>query len=246
MKDFKDFELFLTGKKFSDQLVFENLVKYPIIGRGAFLLNLLKNKKIIHMGCVDHLELIEDRIKQGDWLHQKITDVAKRNIGIDTNCEGIKLLKEKIGIQDVHCIDIKKDSLHELENETFDFILLGEVLEHIDNPVEFLSTIKNRFRNIKRIIITVPHVLNRDRFIDAQMGKEIINSDHRFWFTGYTLLKILTQSEIKVDEINYSNLVNLTLQERIIFKVRQTFKKNHAYPFFYYKNLIAIGTLNSL
>lgn len=41
----------------------------------------------------------------------------------------------------------------------------GEILEHISNPMEFLSSIKRNYRNeIKRVVITVPNAFRLDNF----------------------------------------------------------------------------------
>ena len=35
---------------------------------------------------------------------------------------------------------------------------------------------------------------------------EIINSDHRFWFTPYTITKVLVSAGYNPEKITYSNL----------------------------------------
>ncbi|GHV66149.1 hypothetical protein AGMMS49928_00120 [Spirochaetia bacterium] len=46
----------------------------------------------------------------------------------------------------------------ELENEKFDYAILGEVVEHVNDPVFFLKNIKENLKDgVEKIIITVPY-----------------------------------------------------------------------------------------
>ena len=85
----------------------------------------------------------------------------------------------------------------ELNNFTttndWDFVLLGEIIEHVDNPVDFLKSIKDKFKPFsKKIIITAPNAYSYTHVLSyIENNVELINSDHRFWFTPYTILKLM-------------------------------------------------------
>jgi hypothetical protein len=85
----------------------------------------------------------------------------------------------------------------------WDYIVAGEVLEHIDDPVMFLKAIREKYGACtERIIITVPNALSYTNFRFALRNIEMINSDHRFWFTPFTLLKVATQAGIVVEDFD--------------------------------------------
>lgn len=78
--------------------------------------------------------------------------------------------------------------------------MVGEVLEHIGDPVAFLSTIRTKYCDyVDRIVVTVPNALRIANFQFAKQGMEVINSDHRFWFTPYTLAKIMTDAGLVIE-----------------------------------------------
>lgn len=187
---------YLKGKKFSNSYSYK-IRKQPhyVNIKQWHLSSILRKKKVIHFGCVDHIPLIEHKIKHNNYLHQIITESSKKCIGIDNNCEGIDFMKKK-GFNNVLCIDIINDEIPEIiSSEKWDYILLGEVLEHIDNPVTFLKTIHKKLNNIvKEIIITVPSALRINNFINGLKFKEDINTDHRYWFTPATLSKVVVNS----------------------------------------------------
>jgi hypothetical protein len=167
--------------------------------------SLAKGKNIIHVGFADHLPLIPRKIENNTWLHKRIMNVASSCIGIDIDKETVDYVKNTIGISDVYALDITdKASLPpQVLNKQWDYLVLGEVLEHIDNPVHFLGNIANNFRGIaKRLVITVPNAWDVVNLRSLRKHQELINTDHRFWFTPYTLAKVGTRAGLKVEEFH--------------------------------------------
>ena len=64
-----------------------------ITNRTAFIKELVKNKKVLHGGCVDS-GILEERFEKNDLLHSAITESATETIGVDVDCEGIAKMKE--------------------------------------------------------------------------------------------------------------------------------------------------------
>jgi hypothetical protein len=184
-------DTFSTSSKFYFQFEKEDNYLYSKIG---LLSKLCLDKKIIHVGCVDHnADVIELKIKKYKWLHSHLDKVSKLTIGVDINTEGIKYISENYGY-DVKALDITKPNEY-LKNDIFDYILFPDVIEHIGNPVEFLRQVRLCYSdNIKRIIITVPNAFAKKNFHNAKKKFEEINTDHRFWFTPFTLAKVLVDA----------------------------------------------------
>ena len=89
-------------------------------------------------------------------------------------------------------------------NTKIDYILIPDVIEHIGNPVEFLQAIRKRFKNnAEKVILTTPNGFRWDNFINSFKSKEVINTDHRFWFTPFTLSKIVSDAEYKIISLGY-------------------------------------------
>jgi len=172
--------------------------------RIGLLTNIAEGKKVIHVGCVDHLPLIENKIANGTWMHKLLDDKATRCLGIDINSEGIDYIK-KIGYNDSLAIDLIEDRPTKIIlDDHWDYLILGELMEHIDNPVLFLSQIREKYGHvIDKVLITVPNGLRWINFKRMLRNKEVINSDHRFWFTPYTLAKVCTNAGLEVEEFSF-------------------------------------------
>ena len=61
---------FLKGKEFSDGYFFSIKDLFYSNTRIEKILELTKDKKILHLGCCDHIPLIEKRIVENKWLHK--------------------------------------------------------------------------------------------------------------------------------------------------------------------------------
>jgi len=137
-------------------------------------------------------------------LHKNIIDVAKNVYGIDILSEEIDILKNK-GYLNLYNINILNDPIpNNLKKINFDKIILGEILEHINNPSHFLNLVKQNFK-FKEIIITVPNAFYIGNFFNNFKNKELVNSDHRYWFTPYTISKQVYLANLVVKNIYFSN-----------------------------------------
>ncbi len=194
---------YLLGNKFSNSLRVKVAQRETsITSRLDKLVELSAGKKVLHLGFADHLPLIEEKIKNRRWLHTLLCESAKKCVGLDINGEAIGFIEEKIGIKDLYKHDIVNDPILDvITAEKWDYIIIGEVLEHIDNPVAFLTAIKKRYANyIDRVIITVPNAFDLQNIRLLKKNIEFINTDHRYWFTPYTLAKVCTEAGYSVDD----------------------------------------------
>ncbi len=199
---------YLTGELFSNS----RFVKYVdtasskvVEARMDKLIEFAKGKKIIHLGFCDHLPLVQQKMDEGNWLHGLFLEHTEKCIGIDINKEAVEEIANKYNIPDIYCHDIINDPvLDVLTSDTYDYIILGEILEHIDNPVSFLNDIKKRYgKNFKKMIITVPNATCFSNMWLVRRNIEFINTDHRYWFTPYTLAKIANQAGYHTESFFY-------------------------------------------
>ncbi len=195
---------YLRGKKFSNGFKFKISQKNGrILFRMELIEDLVKDGNIIHLGCADHLPLIQHKIQRNIWLHKRLVNSAKKCLGIDINEKSIDYIRKEFGYKDVIVHDIVENDIPtKIRIEKWDYMVVGEILEHIDNPVLFLSMIKKRYSSfLTKLIITVPNAFSYNNFKHSFKNTEFINSDHRYWFTPYTLSKIIFSSGMSVEEL---------------------------------------------
>lgn len=164
-----------------------------------------KNASLIDVGCAGHLRNIDNQIKSGTWLHGELDSLVNINYGIDINERACIHLRENYGRSDIIAGDITKDikRIKEFIRGGTDYILLADVIEHLENPIEFLRIIGiNGYA--KKIVITVPNAFHFVNLWFAVKNSEVINSDHKFWFTPFTLMKCCKEAGIIIEEIDFA------------------------------------------
>lgn len=198
---------YIRGEKFSNGLKLKvSNTAEKTVSRVEYLNLIVKNKKVIHLGCTDHIPLINEKIETQTWLHKILCDSATRCLGVDINEESVRYVRDILGYKDVVVHNMLDASgCVSIEQDKWDYIILGEILEHVDNPVHFLAKIKEKYGNyIDKIVITVPNAFDFDNIKLLWENTECINTDHRYWFTVFTLAKVIAQAGMKVSHYQLS------------------------------------------
>ena len=235
---------YLRGEKFSNRIDVAIPYREPIPNRVNFLTDMSRRKRIVHLGCLDHKPLIADKIGRGQWLHKELTDVASACVGVDIDEETLRYVETTFGYTNIVLGNFTVDKFEPIMSSKWDYAILGELLEHIDNPVQFLSAIRTNYAgHIDRIVVTVPNAWTRITMRMAKSSIEMINSDHRYWFTPYTLAKVLYQAGMKTEEIKFANRIPLGAVDLIRHKMAGMVGAKPALDFTYASSIIAIAKI---
>ncbi|WP_194768005.1 class I SAM-dependent methyltransferase [Tamlana sp. I1] len=108
----------------------------------------------------------------------------------------------------VLCGDLNQDifikSILDLD-EQYDFILFGDILEHLYNPQHVLATLKQKLKPKGKIIISLPNVGHLELFIQVyikgtwpQNPRGIFDATHLRWFTRKDAFSLVSNSKLKV------------------------------------------------
>lgn len=157
---------------------------------------------MLHVGCVDHLPLIDEKIEAETWMHEILCSVAAKCGGIDTNAEGIEALRKR-GYDDLWVGDPSETTDSDLMSRDWDVLFLGEMLEHVDDPVGFLRRLHVVWAGrAETVVVTVPNALSWSTIRGGLgAGTEVVNTDHRYWFTPFTLAKVAHQAGFDVEQL---------------------------------------------
>lgn len=169
-------------------------------------------ENIIHVGACGHLKGIQKQLDANKWFHDKLCLHFKNVIGTDINKEAVAYLIGQ-GKKNLYDIDITADGLSVKQlfkaNEG-GCILLPEVLEHIEEPYDFLRKVRKNF-NGYHIVITVPNAFGTWVLTNIlNHNYEKINTDHKYWFTPFTLLKVAALAGIEVKELRFCDYSIMT------------------------------------
>ena len=209
---------YVQGERFSDSFNFSIEKDINIPGRMEYVEKIVQGKKVLHIGCLDNLPLIERKIEEGSWFHERLTNVASECIGIDIDQKGIDYVSSKLGISNIYYGNLDKDGkIDTISSQHWDYVIFGEMIEHLDNPVSFLQQFIDYYQNsFEQIIITVPNCYKLENIWGMLQNTETINSDHRYWFSPYTLCKVVYQAGLNVAQLQMCKYIVLDeLREKL-------------------------------
>jgi len=155
--------------------------------RNRYLNSQVRGKTVLHVGCSD-FPITQQRIDQGTLLHSSLQDNAKTIVGIDLSKEGIDNLK-KNGFDNVQIMNAEDIKL----TTTFDIILAGDVLEHLNNPGLFLRSVDSLMNSGGELIVAVPSALTFNNLKAWFLGWEQVHVDHTFYFSPKTLSELCSR-----------------------------------------------------
>lgn len=163
------------------------------------IVELCTGKKVLHLGFIQHHDLYEKKMSEGDWLHEKINSVASYLVGVDYLQDDVAVIREKYGYE-VYFADVTniedmrrvKDSI----GNTVDVVVCGELIEHVDNPGLMLDNLKCFMEENTILIITTPNPFSYQRMKLMTKGKyesEWLNKEHVSWYSYQTLKQLLSR-----------------------------------------------------
>jgi hypothetical protein len=156
------------------------------------ILELCKGKDVLHLGFVQHHDY-ENRIAEDDWLHSKIASVCKTLVGFDYLKDEVNNIQDKYGYK-AYFADVM--NLQDVAiNQTFDVIICGELIGHIENAGLMLDGIKRFMKADESIlIITTPNLWSQTRIklIESNKTDNLwINDELVAWYSFGTLSHLL-------------------------------------------------------
>lgn len=179
-----------------------------LVERVEFLKDICAGKKVFHLGCTNY-PFTDKMIETGIHLHLQLGKIASELYGLDYDQKGIDEFAAR-GIKNLYQGDLEK--LEEVElDETFDVIVAGEIIEHLNNPGLFLNGIK-RFMNANtKLVITTINAYCGLRFVAYFMlGKgglrEPVHPDHVAYYSYSTLNLILKRHDLAVNDFLFYDL----------------------------------------
>jgi 2-polyprenyl-3-methyl-5-hydroxy-6-metoxy-1,4-benzoquinol methylase len=186
---------FLSGKKLDVARRFRNLSVNTIVDRIEYLRKRCVGKKVLHVGCLDHPNIILSKMSRKTWLHGIILEASEYCIGIDIDPTAYEIVSKELNVENIRLLDLAKPLKDKdfscLRAVRWDIILCPEVLEHITNHQQFLQNLYRLSHCGTTLIITGPNAFHFANFINTLRGFEAVNSDHKYWFTFYTLSRML-------------------------------------------------------
>lgn len=176
-----------------------------------WLINQIRNKRVLDIGAVEHCSSF---IQSSNWKHAWIKENASYCLGLDI-LESLVLELQGKGYNVIYMDATSDDNIGEL----FDVVHIGDVIEHVDNPIKLMQFARRHLKPGGKIIVTTPNPYC-SKFIRRTFQETtlITNLNHLFWVTPFMALEIARRSELI-----FSEYVIFTSKNRVRAWVQKKF-----------------------
>lgn len=146
---------------------------------------------VLDIGCVQH-----DSSKRHDpnWLHQHLYDPADSVLGVDRDADGVQNLRQagyNVVTGDAEVLDL---------DDTYDYVVAGELIEHLSNPGEFLQAAKDVLSDNGHLVLTTPNIWCWARLKHLTQKDGVpCNSEHTHYHDEATLRQLLERHGYRVN-----------------------------------------------
>jgi hypothetical protein len=203
-----------------------------------YLENFVKGHTVLDIGVVDH---DIGSVKSERWKHGLISKWSNSAIGIDILSEEVNMLR-KMGFN-VYVADATSDIDLGLRVER---IFIGDVIEHVDNPVNLLKFASRHLAKNGLILITTPNPMYISNLWESFFrGTTVNNPEHTCWISPIMALELSRRSGLNLKEywllqsLYSGNYINKLLKRSFSFFLRDSELISYAFMFIFEKSSLA-------
>jgi 2-polyprenyl-3-methyl-5-hydroxy-6-metoxy-1,4-benzoquinol methylase len=162
----------------------------------VFYTHYFEGLTVLDIGMVGHA--IENSFK-ADWRHDNIRKIAARTVGIDIAEKAVLELQRKG--YDVRLVD----ATSEVDlGERFDRVVLGDVIEHVDNPVALLRFAARHLAGNGQIVCTTPNPVFYENIVSVlRNGMLIANAEHISWITPSNAMELASRAGLSLKRVHH-------------------------------------------
>ncbi len=154
----------------------------------------ISGKKVLDIGCIEHTY---ENTKKPTWRHKLIKDNCSSVVGIDIE-EAIALKLNADGY-DIRVIDATSDSNL---GELFDYCYLGDIIEHVSDPVKLLNFAARHLTSEGKIFVATPNpYFFTYVFRNLSKGYTMANLQHVSWVTESCAIELAHRSGLRLNKI---------------------------------------------
>jgi len=147
-----------------------------------WLLKKVQGKSCLDIGAVEHNL---SYTQMPSWKHKDLAKVTSKLVGVDILEEYAQILNQQ-GFD----IRVHDATSEDYLGEKYDVVVLGDVIEHVDNPVNLIRFAMRHLNQEGEVIVKTPNVYYIDNIIRFVKNRNYPNFEHIAWFSPSMALEI--------------------------------------------------------
>lgn len=177
----------------------------PIDSYGSkldLLTRCVEGRSVLHLGAVgETCADTETRVAHAsNSVHAHLTAVAQQCVGVDYDEPSIRLLTERGIFDNLLCADVTKLVRRDIALGRVDVVVAADIIEHLDNPGEFLDALNGLVDRDSELVVTCPNAAGLPTFLRHAAGRAVDGTDHVCSFNFFTLSNLLGRHQWQVQQ----------------------------------------------
>ncbi|MGD0272851.1 MAG: methyltransferase domain-containing protein [Gaiellaceae bacterium] len=169
------------------------------VRRREYIVSAARGKSVLDLGFIGEVGGSDDeRIAAfPQQLHYELAQVGDEVVGVDYSRDIVALLQQRYPHLRLVASDVCELSRH--IDRPFDVVVMGDLIEHLDNPGLALDAIRPFVGRV--LIVSCPNALGLPNYVRFVLGRFREGSDHVLSFNRFTLEHLLTRHGYTVVEV---------------------------------------------
>lgn len=163
----------------------------------AYFLHYATDRDVLDLGCVSHDPA---NYRSNFWVHKALAAKAGSLTGLDLSRDGVDYLVDKgfnVEFGDAQNFDLGR---------TFDCIVAGDLIEHLEDFSGFLNSCKRHLRPGGTLLISTPNPWYWRNILKSILWTEVPNNvEHTCWLCPRTLRQLVARHGMSVSNIAFGS-----------------------------------------
>jgi SAM-dependent methyltransferase len=170
-----------------------------LINRDSQLLELCRDKSVLHLGCVGFTDCSLDQkvALAKNSLHARLSKECEC-VGVDYDDKTINELKSAGVFDNVIYGNVEELSKIDDGGKQYDVVLAGDIIEHLSNPGLMLQGIKPLLKEDGVLVVSTPNSFGAAAFVRYFLGRFREGEEHVICFNHITLEQLLERYQYSV------------------------------------------------
>ena len=178
----------------------------------SFAKGFVEGKDVLDIGVVEH---DISHLSSKDWKHAKFKEWSRSILGVDILKNEVEVLKS-MGFNVVVADATSGIDL----GQRFDRVIIGDVIEHVNNPVDLLKFAKRHLRERGEVLVSTPNPFWWHHILRVlKDGVFIANAEHITWITPSNAVELARRSGLELKEYKLTGLEPKSPIKRLLKKM---------------------------
>jgi 2-polyprenyl-3-methyl-5-hydroxy-6-metoxy-1,4-benzoquinol methylase len=172
---------------------------------------------VLDVGCSDHGRRPATAGARAKWLHGLLVDAGYSVLGIDLLDDELEWMRD----QGYEVARVDAQAMPDL-GEPFDSIVAGELLEHLENPGQFLAGCRRNLKDDGHLILTTPNAFGlvwQLAYLKHRRGYDrTFNLEHTCWYCAQTVRQLLEREGFAINSIRFVDDLRPEASESALYR----------------------------